>query len=58
MSSIDFTEIRSGDDGKAPNVFELFARDFLEALGFNVLEGPDEGRDGGRDLIVSESVSG
>lgn len=34
--------------------FELFARDFLAASGFRVLEGPDEGQDDGRDLLVEE----
>ena len=33
---------------------DLFAREFLSALGLSIVEDPDRGQDGGRDLIVSE----
>jgi hypothetical protein len=59
MSYIDFREIpaahlNTGDQ----DLFELFARDFFEALGFKIIEGPGRGIDRGRDLIIAESVSG
>jgi hypothetical protein len=59
MSIIDFKEIPeahkpTGDQ----DVFELFARDFLEALGFSIIEGPGRGIDRGRDLLVTETVGG
>lgn len=50
---IDFTEI----DYKTDN-WELFARDFLEAYGFNIVSSPDRGADGGKDLIVEEHIKG
>ncbi|MDP2365472.1 MAG: restriction endonuclease [Ignavibacteria bacterium] len=59
MPIIDFTEIppANSSDGKQ-DTFELFARDFLAALGFDVEENPSRGADGGKDLIVLESLSG
>jgi hypothetical protein len=59
MSVVDFGEIPqphlpSGDQ----DLFELFARDFLEALGFRILQGPGRGADRGRDLLVAETVDG
>jgi hypothetical protein len=41
-----------------PDKFELFARDFLEAIGIKIIDGPDRGADRGRDLIVEEPVKG
>src|SRR5262245_473324 len=59
MPILDFKEI------PAPNIatgsqdtFELFARDFLEFIGYRVLIGPDRGSDRGRDLIVLETRGG
>lgn len=49
---IDWTEISNGDD------WELFARDFLAELGFVIEIGPGRGADGGRDLLVSEQLTG
>jgi len=49
----DFTEIP--DDGED---FELFARDFLQELGFLIESTPDRGADGGKDMLISEQVSG
>lgn len=61
MSSlIDWTEIpkahvpRKGQQDR----FELFARDFLETIGFEILQGPGRGADRGRDLLVAEHLSG
>lgn len=50
---IDFTEIDS--DGEN---WELFARDFLEELGFYIESQPDRGADGGKDLLVTEQLQG
>jgi len=52
-TEIDFAEIpaanqRSGDQ----DTFELFARDYLDALQFEIVQGPGRGADAGRDLIV------
>lgn len=49
---IDWTEIPDGDS------WELFARDFLASLGLTIMVPPGRGADGGRDLIVSEPISG
>ena len=49
---IDWTEIAGGD------AWELFARDFLVAIGYVVEVGPSRGADGGKDLLVSEQIKG
>lgn len=56
---IDFREIPQANlaDGKQ-DTFELFARDFLEYLGFSIVSNPDRGADGGKDLIVEETFKG
>jgi hypothetical protein len=55
MPIIDFKEIPEANKstGKQDS-FELFARDFFEALGYTIEEYPDRGPDGGRDLIMIE----
>jgi len=56
---IDLKEIPSSNPSKGQlDAFELFARDFLEAIGFKILDGPDRGADRGRDLIVAEPIKG
>ena len=50
---IDFTEIDS--DGEN---WELFARDFLQELGFYIESTPDRGADGGKDILVTEQLRG
>jgi hypothetical protein len=50
---IDYCEIPS--DGE---IWELFARDLLEELGFIIESGPDRGADGGKDIIAKEIVKG
>lgn len=47
MALIDFTEIPKANiaDGKQ-DMFELFAREFFNALGFSIVEDPDRGRMG------------
>ncbi len=49
---IDFKEIKDGE------VWELFARDFLVKLGFEVESSVDRGADGKKDLIVTERLKG
>jgi hypothetical protein len=49
---IDWKEIPDGD------TWELFARDFLAELGFVIEIGPGRGPDAGRDMLVSEQLTG
>lgn len=59
MAMIDFREIPQANIANGEqDRFELFAREFFDALGFSVIEGPDRGQDGGRDLIISEKRTG
>src|ERR1051326_6544301 len=59
MPVIDFTEIPAANTGKGDqDTFELFARDFFSALGFEIEEGPSRGADDGKDLIIREELSG
>jgi hypothetical protein len=58
MPVLDFKEIPTPVVGAARDQFELFAREFLEFLGFKVMVGPDRGPDGGRDLVVQETRTG
>ncbi|HEY0019780.1 MAG TPA: restriction endonuclease [Longimicrobium sp.] len=56
---IDLTEIASARGGeKSQEQFELFAREFLEAIGFKCISGPDRGADDGKDLLVREDWRG
>lgn len=50
---IDFTEIPYDRDD-----WELFSRDFLQAIGLHIETPPDRGSDHGRDLLVTETLSG
>jgi hypothetical protein len=50
---IDFSEIT--EDGE---IWELFARDFLQETGFFIEHSPDRGPDGGKDLLVTERLKG
>jgi hypothetical protein len=50
---IDFKEIPHTDD-----TWELFARDFLLELGFDIESPPDRGPDGGKDMLVTEFLRG
>lgn len=49
---IDFKEIPDGD------TWEFFVRDFFAALGFVIENDPSRGADAGKDLIISEQISG
>lgn len=59
MGVLDFKEIPQANiaDGNQDS-FELFAREFLNSIGFSIVENPDRGQDGGRDLIVLEKRNG
>jgi hypothetical protein len=58
MPILDFKEIAPASRGAARDQFELFAREFLELVGFKIISGPDRGADAGRDLIVEEIRAG
>jgi hypothetical protein len=59
MSIIDFREIPEAHVSTGyQDLFELFVRDFLEAIGFRIIEGPGRGVDRGRDLLVAEKIDG
>ena len=58
MPALDFTEISPATSGPGRDSFELFAREVLHLLGFRILEGPDRGADGGRDLLLEEARTG
>ena len=45
MPALDFKEIAMAHVGTERDQFELFARDFLEAEGFEIVRGPDQGPD-------------
>ena len=52
---LDFTEIpQANKGGGLQDTFELFTRDFLQMLGFRIIESPYRGADGKKDLIVDE----
>lgn len=56
---LDFKEIPQANLGSGlQDTFELFARDFLEDVGFQIIQHPDRGADGKKDLIVGEVRNG
>lgn len=56
---LDFKEIPQANKGDGlQDTFELFARDFLEYIGFKIIQHPDRGPDGKKDLIVEEKIAG
>lgn len=56
---LDFKEIPMANGGEGlQDTFELFARDFLQYLGYAIIEEPDRGADGKRDIIAEERVTG
>jgi len=59
MPVIDFKEIPEAHlTSGMQDTFELFARDFLKYLGYEIAEDPSRGADGGKDLIVIERRKG
>ena len=56
---IDFKEIARANIGSGnQDCFELFARDFLNTIGYIIVSEPSRGPDGGKDLIVKEIRKG
>jgi len=59
MPIVNFKEIPQANTSSGEqDTFELFARDFLEEYGFEILQGPGRGADGGRDMILQEKRVG
>jgi hypothetical protein len=59
MPAVDLREIAVTSEGSGlQDTFELFTRDFLTMLGFQIEQGPDRGADAGRDLLVLECRKG
>lgn len=57
--TLDFKEIPRANTGTGDqDTFELFARDFLETIGYSIVREPGRGADRGRDLIVREDRKG
>lgn len=56
---LDFKEIPQANLATGlQDTFELFSRDFLEILGYEIIQHPDRGADGKKDLIVQEARPG
>ncbi len=56
---INFNEIPQANLGNGlQDTFELFCRDFLEEIGFEIIQHPNRGADGKKDLIVIEIREG
>ena len=59
MPTLDFCEIPEAYVAAGHQArFELFARDFLQYLGYRIVESPSRGADGGKDLIVLDVRKG
>ncbi|GAA4203995.1 hypothetical protein GCM10022289_21110 [Pedobacter jeongneungensis] len=55
----DFKEIpQANGGGGMQDTFELFARDFFQNLGYEILQHPDRGADGKKNLIIQETRTG
>lgn len=55
---LDFKEIPEANRGGGlQDTFELFARDFLHYLGYKIIENPDRGPDGKKDMIIEERIA-
>ena len=56
---LDFKEIPQANTGDGlQDTFELFARDFFHILGYEIIQNPDRGADGKKDLIIQEARVG
>jgi len=56
---LDFKDIPQANLANGlQDTFELFARDFLETIGYVIIQHPDRGADGKKDLIVKEIRTG
>lgn len=59
MPLINFKEIPRANTGEGnQDTFELFARDLLTEIGYQVIEEPARGADSGKDLIIQEKRTG
>jgi len=59
MPVLDFREIPEAHVSAGhQDRFEFFARDFLEYIGYGIVESPSRGADGGKDLIVLDVRKG
>lgn len=59
MAILDFKEIPEAHKATGlQDTFELFARDFLSFMGYEILSDPDRGADGGKDIVVQETRTG
>lgn len=59
MPLLDFKEIPQANLATGEqDIFELFARDFLSAIGYEVVVEPARGADGGQDIKVKEVRQG
>lgn len=59
MAALDFKEIAQANLGSGvQDSFELFTRDFLEFLGYEIILDPSRGADGGKDVVVEEKRTG
>lgn len=57
--TLDFKEIPQANKGDGlQDIFELLSRDILEAMGFKIIEHPDRGAYGKKDLVVTEYREG
>jgi len=57
--TLDFKEIPQASGGSGlQDTFELFSRDFFEILGYEIIQHPDRGADGKKDLIIQEARTG
>ena len=56
---LDCKEIPQAKKGTGlQDTFELFTRDFLSFLGYRIVQDPDRGADGKKDMIVDEVIKG
>ena len=59
MPVLNFSEIPAANLANGQqDTFELFARDVLKHIGYQIDVNPDRGRDGGRDIIAIETRTG
>lgn len=57
--TIDFKEIEKANSSRGlQDSFELFTRDFLEAMVYQIVENPGRGPDGGIDIKIKETIKG
>lgn len=55
---INFKEIPAANGNENQDKFELFARDFLQAMGYSIVSDPNRGPDGGIDIKIKDIRKG